>query len=189
MKQALLTALAFLGLAFFCSGARAQAPPGTMSDAEVESLRDASYVPLDRLAAYVNILDTREERIDALLARRQRPGFAQDMHDLMEQFGSIADELNDNLNEVEARHRDVRKALPKLVTDTARWSTALRAPPEDDRYKIVRRIALDSLKDMREEAKAMETSQAAYFAAHPDAARAEHERKASPHAPNDDPDR
>jgi hypothetical protein len=155
-----------------------------MSDGEIESLRDASYVPTDRIAAYIKILNSREQRIDELLPRSQHPGFAEDMHDLMDQFGALADELNDNLNEFDSKHRDVRKILPKLVQDTDRWSTALRAAPDEERYRVVRKIALDALKDMRDEAVAMQASQGEYFTAHPDAAKAEKNRTSSPHAPD-----
>lgn len=186
-----LMAAALIAPAFTLGGLRAhaQAPEGIMSEAEIESLRDASYVPSDRIAAYVKILDTREKRIEDLLARKGHPGFAEDMHDLVDQFGAVADELNDNLNEFETRHRDVRKALPKLVEDTERWSTMLRSAPDDEQYRVVKKIALDALKDMHDEAQEMETSQQTYFTAHPDAAKNEKKRSANPHAPSDNPER
>lgn len=162
----------------------AQAADGDMSQAEVESLRDAAYVPLDRIRAYEKILDDRERRIEQLLAKPRRPGFALDMHDAIDQFGSIADELNDNLDEYDAKHRDVRKALPKLIEATERWSTVLRGAGDDDGYAVVRRTALDSLKDMRTSAEEMQTTLTAYFKDHPEALKAEKARASAPHAPD-----
>jgi chromosome segregation ATPase len=161
----------------------AQANDDDMSQKEIESLRDAAYIPNDRIAAYEKILNTREQEIKDLLSRPHRPGFAQDMHDSIDQFGAIADEFNDNLDEYSSKHRDVRKTLPKLLSDIDRWSTTLRAPAADDVYNIVRRIALDSLKDMRDAATRMQTEQAEYFKAHPDAAKLEQERADPRHAP------
>jgi hypothetical protein len=161
----------------------AQDEDGAMSQKEIESLRDAAYIPNDRVLTFIKILDTRELEIRDLLAKPRRPGFDQDMHDLLEQFESIADEFNDNLDEYSSHHRDVRKALPKLISATERWSTTLRAPSSDEAYDIVRKMALDSLKDMRDTASSMETEQAAYFKAHPDAARLEKERADPEHAP------
>jgi hypothetical protein len=161
----------------------AQADDDVMSQKEVESLRDSAYIPDDRIAAFIRILDTREQEIEQLLAKPHRPGFTQDMHDFIDQFSAIADELNDNLDEYDSKHRDVRKALPKLVSSIERWSTTLRAPADDDGYNVVRRIALDSLKDMRESATSMQTEQAEYFKTHPDAAKLEKDRADPHHAP------
>ena len=161
---------------------RGQADEGVMSDAEVESLRDAAYVPMDRIAAYVKILDSREKKIDGLVSKRGYPGRADELHDLMAQMAAIADELSDNLEELAKQHRDVRKALPKVVSATERWSTSLRTPADDVAYNVERKLALDALKDMRELAEGMETEEAAYFKEHPEAEKAEKERVEHPHA-------
>ncbi|HEX5282958.1 MAG TPA: hypothetical protein VFW30_02475 [Bryocella sp.] len=162
---------------------RAQDDDSTMSQKEIESLRDAAYIPNDRIMTFVKILDTREREIEDLLSKPKRPGFDQDMHDLIEQFSSITDEFNDNLDEYQSKHRDIRKSLPKLVSAIERWSTTLRAPAEDDAYNVVRKMALDSLKDMRDTATTMQTEQAEYFKAHPDAAKTEKERADPEHSP------
>ena len=154
-----------------------------MSQKEIDTLRDAAYIPNDRVMAFVKILNTREQEITDLLSKPRRPGFNQDMHDLLDQFASIADEFNDNLDEYQSKHRDIRKSLPKLVGAIERWSTTLRAPADDQTYNIVRKMALDSLKDMHDTATSMETEQAAYFKAHPDAAKTEKDRADPEHAP------
>jgi hypothetical protein len=179
-----LAAVLLAGLLAQGKSVRAQASDGMLSEREVESLRDSAFVPLDRIAAYEKILNDRERMIDDLMKKPHHVTFGPDMHDLIEQFGAIADELNDNLDEYNSRHRDVRKLLPKLVLATERWSTSLRAPGDDDAYKVVRKIALDALKDMKATAEEMEASQEAYFKAHPEAAKQEKERRDSPHAPD-----
>lgn len=161
----------------------AQDNDDAMSQKEIESLRDAAYIPSDRMVAFEKILNTREQEIQHLLAKPHRPGFAQDMHDYIDQFGAIADEFNDNLDDYSSKHRDVRKALPKLLSDIERWSTTLRAPPDNDAYNIVRHIALDSLKDMHDAALNMQIEEAAYFKAHPNAAKLEKERADPDHSP------
>ena len=47
-----------------------------MSQAEIESLRDASYLPVDKIKAFEKMLDDREHRIDELLKKGRGPGFA-----------------------------------------------------------------------------------------------------------------
>ncbi len=154
-----------------------------MSQAEIESLRDASYIPVDKIKAFEKMLDDREHRIDDLLKKGRGPEFGPEMHDAMEQMGSIADELNDNLDDYNSKHRDVRKALPKLLQEIDRWSTSLRAAGEDDRYKVVRKIALDTLQDMRSIAEEMQSTQATYFKEHPEAEKLEKKRASDPHTP------
>jgi hypothetical protein len=183
MRPWLATAAALLLVLLAAPSLCAQQNDDALSQKEIESLRDAAYIPADRVAAFEKILNTREQEIHDLLAKPHRPGFSEDMHDFIDQFSAISDEFNDNLDEFSTRHRDVRKALPKLLSDIERWSSTLRAPPEDDAYDIVRRIALDNLKDMHDEASTMRTEQAAYFKANPDAARTEKERADENHAP------
>lgn len=161
----------------------AQDDDSSMSQKEIETLRDAAYIPNDRVLTFMKILNTREQEIQDLLSKPRRPGFNQDMHDLLEQFAAIADEFNDNLDEYQSKHRDVRKALPKLVSSIERWSTTLRAPADDQTYNIVRKMALDSLKDMHDTATSMQTELATYFKAHPDAEKLEKERADPQHAP------
>jgi len=167
-----------------CGVAQAQDTEGPLSQAEVESLRDAAFVPVDRVRAFEKILDSREKDITDLEKRGRRPGWVEDMHDALDQFGAIADELNDNLDEYDSKHRDIRKELPKLVQKIERWQTVLRGAGEDDAYNVVRKIALDNLADMRTLAQDMQTEQERYFKAHPEAEKAEKTRTASPHAPN-----
>jgi hypothetical protein len=175
-RRILLACFAGLLLLAGVRHARAQATESTMSDAEIEKLRDAAYVPIERITVFIKILDSRNKAIQDLLAKRRRPSTAQDLHDLLDQFSGITDELNDNLDDYGPKHRDLRKALPKLVEATERWSTTLRAPADDPAYNVVRKLALDAVRDVHDAAVAMQTDQDAYFKAHPDAAKSEQER-------------
>jgi hypothetical protein len=161
----------------------AQSHDDALSGKEVEQLRDASFVPTEKIETYEKILDTREHTIEDLLSKPKHVTFGEDMHDAMDQFGAITDELNDNLDELNAQHRDLRKILPKLAKAIDRWTTALRAPGDNDAYKVVRRIALDAVKDTHDMVAEMQATQEAYFKAHPEAAKEEKTRKTDPHAP------
>lgn len=183
-KRRFVASLAGLVLgAALAAPATAQAKEDVLTQREVDSLRDSAFDPSDRLVTFERILEDRETRIEDLLRKRQgHTDFAGEMHDVLVQFGEIADELNDNLDEYSRSHRDVRKVLPKLVQATDRWSTALRSPADSEAYTVVRRIALDNVKDTRDLAQALETDLEAYFKAHPEAEKAEKRRKADPHA-------
>ena len=104
------------------------------------------------------------------------------MHDALDSFGQIVDELNDNLDEYSRQHRDVRKALPKLLKAIDEWSATLSSASDNDAYNVVRKIALDNLKDTREITQQLQTDLDAYFKAHPEALKDEKKRNADPHA-------
>jgi hypothetical protein len=154
-------------LACICACAHAQMRENALSDAEVERLRDTAYYPPQRVEAFIEFLNQRTEEIQKLSSGKRKPGREEDIHEQMEQWTSIADDLDDNLEEYGTRHKDIRKALPKLLTAVERWNTALRTPPENPEYSESRKLALESLEDLRETAKKLVEDQKAWFAAHP----------------------
>lgn len=173
----------FLCLVLFTPTAFAQAGEDVLSQKEVDTLRDAAFTPNDRVVAFQQFLEDRVKQVETLTAKRRgHTDYGGDMHDMLDQIGQISDELNDNLDEYSRFHRDVRKALPKLLQATDRWTAILSATSDNDAYNIVRRIALDNLKDTRNVAGALQTDLASYFKAHPDAEKAEKKRTSDPHA-------
>ncbi len=146
---------------------RAQIQPSALSDTEVEQIRDARYVPASCILLFVKFLDLRTQEVHDLYAKPRRPGRETDTRELMEQFTSIADELSDNLDDYGPRHADLRKALPKILASADRWSTELKAPPEDESYSVARKLALESIRDLRESATELTAEQEAWFKAHP----------------------
>jgi hypothetical protein len=147
----------------------AQSNDNALSEAEVEQLRDSAYFPRDRVLIFVKFLDERSNALHELFAHPRRPGREQDAHDLFEQFTSIADELEDNLDDYGTRHSDIRKSLPKLLEATDRWSSTLKSPPDDEAYNVSRKLALEAIRDLREDATELIATQKAWFAAHPPA--------------------
>ncbi|WP_353068920.1 hypothetical protein RBB75_18275 [Tunturibacter empetritectus] len=145
----------------------AQRTDASLSDGEVEQLREVAYYPNDRVLLFIKLLDARNKSIQDLFAIPRKPGRAQDTHDLLEQFTAIADELNDNLDDYGPRHRDIRKALPKLVEATERWSSNLKSPPDNETYNVSRRLALEAVHDLHDQATQLIDEQKAWFLAHP----------------------
>jgi hypothetical protein len=145
----------------------AQREDTALSEGEIEQLRESAYFPNDRVLVFIKLLDTRNKAIQELFAHPRKPGREQDTHDLLEQFTNIADELNDNLDDYGPNHRDIRKALPKLLEATERWSSNIKQPPENAAYDVSRKLALEAIRDLREEATHLVEDQKAWFAAHP----------------------
>ncbi|WP_260705808.1 hypothetical protein [Edaphobacter flagellatus] len=165
LRRSLL--IAFIVLAGLTSSAHAQRGEVNLSEKEVEELRDSAYVANDRVMTFIKLIDVRIKALQDMYAKPRRPGREQDTHDLLEQFAALADELNDNLDDYGPRHRDIRKALPKLIEATERWGTTVRTPPDNDLYNVSRKIALESIRDLREAATEMLDEQKKWFADHP----------------------
>jgi len=165
MQRRLLLVVCFI--LFAVPHLRAQSQPDALSEAEVEQLRDTNRLPNDRVLAFVKFLDARTDKIHDLTTKPRRPGREQDLHDMMEQFVSIADNLEDNLNEYGPRHRDIRKSLPKLLRAIDRWSSNIKSPPDDEAYNVSRKLCLESLRDLREDTEHLIEDQRVWFAAHP----------------------
>lgn len=138
-----------------------------LSQAEIEKLRDSNRLPDERIMVFVKFLDERTETVRALVTKPRRPGREQDIHDAMEQFTSIVDSLEDNLNEYGPRHRDVRKSLPKLLRAIDRWSSIIKSPADDEAYNVSRKLALEAIRDLREDTEHLIEDQKIWFAAHP----------------------
>lgn len=147
----------------------AQSSENALSQAEVEQLRDSAYDPRDRVLVFVKFLDDRSNAIQELFAHPRHPGREQDAHDLLEQFTSIADELEDNLDDYGTRHSDIRKSLPRLLDATDRWASTLKSPPDNEAYNVSRKLALEAIRDLREDTTELIASQKTWFAAHPPA--------------------
>jgi len=145
----------------------AQSNDHSLSSAEIEKMRDTAYYPNQRVELFIKLLDDRAKAIDDLFAHPRKPGREQDAHDLLEQFNSIANELEDNLDDYSTRHRDVRKSLPKLIDATERWSSAIKTPPDDQAYNVSRRLALEAIRDIHDDTADLITEQKTWFAAHP----------------------
>jgi uncharacterized coiled-coil DUF342 family protein len=148
---------------------RSQQKVDALSEAEVEKLRDTNREPNDRVQTFMHFLDDRTDKVRDLTGKPRQPGREEDIHEAMEQFVSIADDLADNLDEYNTRHWDVRHALPKLEKALDRWATMLRSPAEDDRYEVERKLALEAIRDLREDSAKMLEEQKVWFAAHPPA--------------------
>jgi hypothetical protein len=133
----------------------------------VEKLREAAPLYNDRVLLFTGFLDDRAKAILTLTQGRRKPGREEDLHDLMEQFSSIANDLEDNLDDYGQRHRDIRKALPKLLAATDRWQTALKTPPDNQDYDASRKLALEAVADLHEDVAKLIDEQKAWFLAHP----------------------
>lgn len=158
-------AFSCLVLPFVHSSAQRHTAP--LSEAEEEEVRDAAIEPVRRITVYQGIIESRVKRIQEVLASTRAQGRRDDIRDNMDAIAALVDELQDNLEEYDRAHRDLRKSLPKLLDAMPRWESVLRQPPDNPAYDLTRKLALEAVADVKKEAADMLPAETAYFKAHP----------------------
>jgi len=104
-----------------------------LTDAETDQLREAALEPQKRLKLYIKFAEARLLAIDQL---RSDPKFAdgrgKKIHDLLEDFTAILDEINDNLDTYQGRplnkddKKDFHKGLKEVIEAGDRFDLKLR---------------------------------------------------------------
>lgn len=130
-KIALFMMLLATALAF----ARKRDP---LTDAETDQLRHVALEPEKRLKLYIKFTEARLDAIDQARGdAKQADGRGQKIHDLLEDFTSLIDEINDNLDQYEGHSLDkdqvkqFRKGLKEVITAEDRFRIRLRALRHD----------------------------------------------------------
>lgn len=104
-----------------------------LTEAEADQLREVAMEPYKRIKLMIKFTEARLVAIDQI---RVDPKLAADrgkqIHDLLEDFTSLVDEINDNLDQYEARPLDkdmvkqYHKGLKELIEADERFDLRLR---------------------------------------------------------------
>jgi hypothetical protein len=78
------------------------------------------------------------------------------------------DELSANLDVYSDRKADVRKSLKPLNEAIQRWQAILNGLHSEPGFDLELKDAIDSSKDLADQARQITTDQETYFKAHPD---------------------
>ncbi len=161
--------LAALLWALPCHGLQSRRDPLTAQ--EVEQIRDATDRPAVRVKLYVGFIQERVTRLEVLLKNAATEQRAESVHDTLEEYTFLSDELQNNLDEYESYETnkqrpvpDVRKVLRDLQLAVPLWKATIDAVPEDKKYDFSRMAALDSTQSLIDGSKELIASQDAYFA-------------------------
>jgi hypothetical protein len=104
-----------------------------LTEAETDQLREAAMDPYNRIKLLIKFTEARlvaidQVRIDPKLAAER----GKQIHDLLEDFTSLIDEINDNLDQYEGRPlnkesvKQYHKGLKELIEADARFELKLR---------------------------------------------------------------
>ena len=148
-------ALSLFLLASMAMAGRVQRDP--LTDAETDQLREAAQEPGPRLKLYIKFGGARLETIEQLRTDpKMATGRGQRIHDLLEDFANIVDEIDRNVDTYDERDLDLRKPLKELIQAESGWQLRLRTlkeTPHNDaasasefrEYSFTLDAALDSL--------------------------------------------
>jgi hypothetical protein len=163
LRVAILCAAAFLFVAHPLRGQRSRDP---LTPSEEEQVRAATDEPNDRVKLYIKFIEQRTDAIhhEVLHPAIQHPGIA--IHDNLEDFTKLVDELQDNLDAYDESHTDVRKSLKLLLDQAAKWPAVLNEPPGSPDYDFARKSALDAVDTTKQAATTLLKSQEEYFSKH-----------------------
>jgi hypothetical protein len=163
LRVALLCAATFL---FVVHSARGQRSRDPLTPNQEEQVRAVADQPNERVKLYITFIEERTDAIHHAVVRpaTQHPGAA--IHDNIEDFTRLVDELQDNLDAYDESHSDVRKSLKFLLEHIAKWPSVLDEPPGSPDYDFARKSAMDALDNLKQAATALLKSQEEYFGKH-----------------------
>lgn len=150
----------------FVPASHAQRSQDPLTPDQEEQVRAVADQPNERVKLFIKFIEDRTAAIHQAVVRptTQHPGA--EIHDQLDQFTSLVDELEDNLDEYDETHSDVRKSLKYLLEHAPKWSEVLKQPPSSPRYDFVRKSAQDSVDTLTQSASALLKSQEDYFSKH-----------------------
>lgn len=142
----------------------AQSKKDPLTEQQIEDVREAGDQPLERIKLFVGYTDERAKGIHSLNLEKTAQNKTVRLHNLYEEFTRLSDELQDNMDNFDQEHADLRKQLKVVVDKTTEWTTVLNEPPVNSQYDFVRKTALDANQSAHDTAVQMLADEEKYFA-------------------------
>lgn len=141
----------------------AQSKKDPLTDQQIEDVREAGDQPLQRIKLFVGYVDDRAKGIHTLNADPIAQNKSLRLHNLMEEFTRLSDELQDNMDNFDQQHADLRKVLKEIVDKTGDWGTILNEPKPSPQYDFSRKTAIDANQSAHETSVQMLADETKYF--------------------------
>ena len=131
-----------------------------LNEKEIDEMREAADYPNKRLELMTGFA---RARLTAIAKLRADPKAANDrpmqIHDLLQDFTALLDEIDDNIDIYGSHKTDMRKGLKLVIEADSEWQLQLRklkeqSPPEElEQYSFVLSNAIEAVKDIGESAR------------------------------------
>ncbi len=152
LKFALLGAMMLSGLVSHAGAQVSNRDP--LTDKEVDQMRETADFPNKRLELMIGFARARMKSIiDLRSATKIPPNRTQQIHELLQDFIALLDEIDDNIDMYGAHKTDMRKGLKLLIEADSEWQLQIRqlreqSPPEElQQYSFVLTNAKDAVSD------------------------------------------
>jgi hypothetical protein len=130
-----------------------------LNSLEIDQLRDAMLEPDDRLKLYVKFARDRLTKLEQMRANPKTTDRTQQTHDLLQDFLTIYEELDDNIDMYVGRRNDIRKPMKTVIDADTEFQSRLRAlkdasnaePKEAKQYEFLLSDALDTVDSSAED--------------------------------------
>ena len=148
----MLCLLVWMAAGLLPAGASTRRDP--LTEEETDQLREAAQDPPLKLKLVLTFARLRLDSAEALrFDPKAGPDRGRQIHDLLEDFGNLVDELSDNVDAYAARQEDLRKPLAEVIAATNEFSVRLRdfktaaaaSPKEARAYSFALEDATDSV--------------------------------------------
>lgn len=125
-----------------------------LTEKEVDQMRETADFPNKRLELMIGFAKARMTSIGTLrTATKIPPDRPKQIHDLLEDFLALVDEIDDNIDMYGEHKADMRKGLTLLIEADSEWQLRLRelkeqSPPEElNQYSFVLTNANEAIKE------------------------------------------
>lgn len=139
-----------------------------LTEVQVDKIREAGIDPDARIKLYTQFVGEHVDTIKGLTPRIHSGARAKRMDDELQDLTALMDELGSNLDQYGERKADMRKSLKMLTDESKRWLDVLNALPTEPGFDLSRKEAIDSEKDLADQAAQMLKEQTEYFDLHKD---------------------
>jgi hypothetical protein len=130
-----------------------------LTPAEIDQLRDAMVEPETRLKLYVIFSRDRLTKLEQMRSDPKTTERGVKTHDMLQDFLTVYDELNDNVEMYVGRKDDIRKPMKLVIEADTEFQSRLRAlkdsastdPKEIKQYEFVLTDALETVDSSTED--------------------------------------
>src|SRR5580658_6312350 len=98
-----------------------QSKKDPLTERQIEDVREAGDQPLERVKLFVGYVDDRANGIHTLTTDAAAQNKGAQMHTLFDEFTRLSDDLQDNMDNFNDQHADLRKVLKVVVEKSTQW--------------------------------------------------------------------
>jgi hypothetical protein len=134
-----------------------------LTDQQVDQLRENGDNPPEKIKLFLSFITQRTDELHRLSTASQVQNQDALIHNVYEEFASICDELEDNLDSFADQHADMRKVLKTVVAESEKWPAELNEPQASSGNNFELKAALAAGASVHDDAKQILDDQEKYF--------------------------